>query len=224
MTSDDFPTFGRPTIATATSGSGALGGRLARRQAGDDLVEQLVDAVAVLGRDLERRLEAHPVELHGAAPAAAVVGLVDGEHDGPSKHVKALGNLLVARHQPLPRVQDEDDDVGVVQGLEPVLDDELVERVGGGAKQAAGVDQRERAVLPRRRRRQDVPRGARDGRHDGPARAGDAVEERGLADVGPADQHNCRPSFACGHENESIPNPGLHPRPGRDHLDRHLTP
>ena len=159
-----------------------------------------------------------------AAPAAAVVRLVDGEHDGPSKHVKTLGNLLVARHQAFPRVQDEDDDVGVLQGLEPVLDDELVERVRGGAKQAAGVHQRERAVLPRCRRGQDVPRGARDRGHDGAARPGDAVEERGFSDVGPPDEHDRRPPFACGHENESIPNPGLHPRPGRDHLDRHLTP
>ena len=57
LRSDDFPTLGRPTMATAVS-SGS--GRARRRRAGsrcDDLVEQVADAFAVLGRHLDHRLE-----------------------------------------------------------------------------------------------------------------------------------------------------------------------
>ena len=54
----------------------------------------------------------------------------------------------------------------------------------------AGIDQVERRPLPLGRQRIDVAGRPGHRGDDGAAGSGDAVEECGLSDVGPADQHN----------------------------------
>ena len=87
---------------------------LAPGQPRDDLVEQVAGAVAVERRERHRVAEAEPVELDRIEVAARVVDLVR-EHD----HRLARGaqdrrELLVARRDARPRVDDEEDEVGLV--------------------------------------------------------------------------------------------------------------
>ena len=60
LTSDDLPTFGRPTMATRVFDVLRRRGssRVPSGQRRDDLVEQIPDAVAVFGGNLDDRLEA----------------------------------------------------------------------------------------------------------------------------------------------------------------------
>ena len=157
LTSDDLPTLGRPTIATAVSGSGALGARLARAGSrAHDLVEQVADAVAVLGGDLDDRLEAEREELDRATRAPARSSVLLTARSPARRALRTrCGNLLVARHEPLAPVDDEaprrrrD-----VERPQPVLDDQFVQRIRSRAEHSAGIDEREAAVAPLGRRRQ----------------------------------------------------------------------
>ena len=71
FSSDDLPTFGRPTIAIAVSSDGVVPGLLAGRQLLHHLVEQVADPFAMLGGDLHDRLESELVELEDPAAGAS---------------------------------------------------------------------------------------------------------------------------------------------------------
>jgi hypothetical protein len=67
-----------------------------------------------------------------------------------------------------------------------------MERIFGRAEHAAGVEHQEISAAPRDRLLDEIARGARDRRHDRTARLRDPIEQRGLADVGSANQHDER--------------------------------
>jgi hypothetical protein len=142
----------------------------------------------MLGRYLDHRLDAEGVELIHPRASAFVIGLVDREQNGHAQRPEATRDLFVARHESLAPIDDEHDDVRAFQGFEPVMDDKLVKRVLGMAKEPARIDQREPALRPLGRRRQSVTGGARYRRDDRPACAGDAIEEGRLPDVGTTDE------------------------------------
>ncbi len=87
-----------------------------------------------------------------AGPRAPVVGLVGGENDGFPRRAKSLGNLFVARNESLACIEDEHEDIGGLERLQPMLDDQRVQWVGRRAEQSAGVHERECPVLPGRGR------------------------------------------------------------------------
>ena len=195
LTSDDLPALGRPTIATAVSSRSGSTSAVTRagasaRQPLDDLVHQLADALPVLGADLDDRVEAEPVQLERPAARAPIVGLVDRQDRRRRPRPDGGGNVLVAGHQPLAAVDDEHDEVRRPQRAPAALDHQLVQRILAGAEHPAGVGQLERPILASDRMRDDVPGGARDGRHDGAPGPGQPIEQRGLTDVGPADEHH----------------------------------
>ena len=192
LRSDDFPTLGRPTMATAVS-SGSDGRVPPGRQPLDDLVEQVAHALAVLGRHLDDRLEPELVELDRAAAGPLVVGLVDRHQDRDGGRSEPRGNLLVPRNEPLASIYNKNNDVGRFERAPAGQDDELVQRIGAGAEHAARIDQREDNSLPLSRLRDHVAGRPGDGGDDGPPGVRDPVEERGLSDVGTADQHDGRP-------------------------------
>ena len=70
------------------------------------------------------------------------------------------------------------------------FDYELVQRILDGAEHPAGIGELESEVLPDHGMGQHVAGGARNGRDDGPPGAGQTVEQRGLAHVGAADEHD----------------------------------
>ena len=131
LTSDDLPALGRPTIAIAVSAarrsrSGVVGRAPVRRRSLrsgsvceakllDDHLEQIADALAVLGADLDDGVEAQPIQLERAGAGAAVVGLVDREDDRHAGIARGLGDVLVAGDQALAAVDHEDDQIGGLQ-------------------------------------------------------------------------------------------------------------
>ena len=152
LSSDDLPTFGRPTIATAVSSGRrpALPASRARRASRATISSSRSPTpVAVLGGDLDDRLEPELIELDRPPARPLVVGLVDRHQHRHARPCRsARGDLLVAGHQPFPAVDDEHDDVRGVERPPAVLDDQLVQRILAGAEHPAGVDERERDSLP----------------------------------------------------------------------------
>ena len=130
------------------------------------------------------------IELERAGARAPIVGLVDGQD---RRHVRAAdrgGNVLVAGHQSFAAVDDEDDHVGGVDA--PAA---RARRPVGAADPARRQTSRRcrsaRTRGPARRPDGSARRGwSRDGRHDGAPRTGQPVEQRGLAHVGTADEHD----------------------------------
>ena len=156
----------------------------------DDRVEQIADARPVLGGDRDHGIETQRVELDEAGLRLAIVGLVHRDHDRPSALPHGRGDFLVAGHEPVPAVEHEDDEIGRRDRAMSLLQHELVQRILARAEHAAGVDDRDVRALPLGVRGDDVARGPGDRRDDGPAGAGQPIEERGLADIGPSDEHD----------------------------------
>ena len=80
-------------------------------------------------------------------------------------------------------VHQEQDDVGLARCGERLRADGALERVVHAHLDAAGVDEGERDAVPLRLMVRTVTRDAAHLVHDGVVRLGDAVDERGLADV-----------------------------------------
>ena len=93
---------------------------------------------------------------------------------------------MVAGHESLPSIDDEDEEIRRHDRAAPALEHELVQRILAGAEHAARINDIERHTAPLRLLRDHVTRRACDRRDDRAACAGDPVEQGGLADVGPA--------------------------------------
>ena len=116
LTSDDFPTFGRPTMAIRGSGSSAfcssvfLSGSRSMTSSSRSPI-----ALPVLCRNLHHRLEPELVEIERARLRAFVVSLVDGDDHRPALHANGLCDLVVSRHQPFAPIDDEHEHGGVLE-------------------------------------------------------------------------------------------------------------
>jgi hypothetical protein len=179
---------------------GRLG--LGDRQPAGHGVEQIADARSVLRRDRHDRVEAQRVELDHAGLRLAIVGLVDGDDHRPAALPDGRGDLFVAGHQTVLAVGDEHDQIGRRDRAMALLKDELVQRILAGAEHAAGVDDGDVRTLPFGLGGDDVAGGAGDRRDDGAPRPGDAIEQRRLADIRPADEDDGSISggFLAGHD------------------------
>jgi hypothetical protein len=158
------------------------------RKAFDDFVEQITNAVAMLGADFDNRVEPQAVNLERTRLCAPVVCLVHSEQHRNAGGARSRGDVLVTWDQAFSAVDDKHDDVGAGKRSPPALEHELVKRVCRRTEHAAGVRQFESEVLPHDGMRQHVTGRPWDGGHNRPARASQAIEEGGLANVGPANQ------------------------------------
>ena len=116
-----------------------------RRNTPDDLVEQVANALAVLGRDLDDRLEPELVELDRPPARPLVVGLVDRQQHRHLDAAQAGGDLLVAGTSPSRPSTTKTIRSAVCDGSLPLDHDQLMQRILARAEHAAGVDERERA-------------------------------------------------------------------------------
>ena len=135
----------------------------------------------------DRVAEPEPVELERLGLPPRVVDLVRDQEDRLARAAQDRGQLLVARSDPGPRVEDEEDEVGLGDRAARLLGDLLRQRRRVGDVHAAGVDEQEALAGPLA---DDLLAVARDaGRlvDDRLARAGQPVDERRLADVREAD-------------------------------------
>ena len=122
--------------------------------------------------------------------APFIVGLVDRENRGLVGLAHRFGDLAIARQKPLAPIDDEDEEVGRLDGAPAALQHERVKRILAGAEHPSRVDDIERHTTPLSRLRKHIagrPRDRRDNRATG---SGNAVEQRRLADVGTSDEHD----------------------------------
>ena len=137
-------------------------------------------------RDRVRLAETEIPQAGGLSLGALVIDLVGGQHDGLLGGAKDLDDLLVDIGDADGGIDDEQHGVGDLDRDLGLSRDALGETAGVGIP-AAGVDDGERTTVPDR---VVVDAVAGDSGHvfdDGFAAADDAVDERGLADVGSTD-------------------------------------
>ena len=158
----------------------------------------------MLAGDLEYRVEAEFVELTGRFSRPPDIGLVDGRDHRHVERTHLLDDLEVGGNQSLLPVKDDDDNIRLLQCFAAAIDDECVEGILAGAEEAPGVEQCELHLLPRRGMLDHIARRPGHGRDDRPARAGDAIEQRGLTDVRPSNEHD-KGQAAC--HGQSVPAP-----------------
>ena len=209
LTRVDLPTLGRPTMARRIGPVGrspsptSSGPRVLRRaparaaaagpggpSAATIASMQIAHAAPVLGRDREDLAEAELVEVgqRDLLLGAGGVHLVDRHEERLLGAAQQVGHRAVHVGEPLAAVHHQHDGgrlLGGQLGLAAHLAHELV---AGLRLEAAGVHHA-RPTCPPRSRRRSSGRGSRPGRScTMAAPAAHPVEERRLADVGPAHQ------------------------------------
>ena len=191
LKSDDLPTFGLPRIATRIA-SPETAGRDSPTSSSrsDDLVEQIAGARAVHTRDRQRVAEPEPVELERERFLRRVVDLVREHEHRLVRETEDRRELLVARRDARPRIDDEEDEVGLRHRDAGLVDDRAGNGVLARDIDAAGVDQQEPLAGPVADELLAVAGRAARLVDDRGARRGEAVDQRGLADVRVADDRD----------------------------------
>jgi hypothetical protein len=142
--------------------------------------------------DRIRLLPAERIKLRGIGLALGVVGLVDRDDDRLRRSSEERRGLLVGGRDAGNGVDEKEDDVGLADRQPGLLLDLELDRVGRVHLQAAGVDDDEAPAVPIGIAVHPVAGRAGTVLDDRLAAAHDAVEERRLADVGPADDGDHR--------------------------------
>ncbi len=183
-------------------------GKLRRRQLGHrgaiggvDRIEQPVHTIAEQRRDVVEPGKAEECELVadlGLDPLAPVlvevVPLVDRHHQSPPRLVDESADMAVLVRDVLPGIQDQDGHVAVLDRLQGLDHRKLLDRLEdlAATPQPGGVDQGVAPAAALEGHGDRVARGARlvEGNH--PLLAEQGVDQRGLADVRPADHRHPR--------------------------------
>src|SRR6266536_723868 len=165
---------------------GRAGGLL--RQRGEDGVEQVAGAAPVQRRHRLRLPQTQRPQHRRVRLLAGVVDLVGDEHDGLAAAAQHADRGLVVVERADRGVDHEEHDVCGMHGGLGLRGDRLGPLAGVGYP-AAGVDDLELAAGPQGVVGHPVAGHAGHVLHDGLPAPDDPVDERGLADVGPAD--NC---------------------------------
>ena len=155
-------------------------------------LHQRVHAVTMGGGNGHGHAQPQRMELGGSHRARDALALVDGQHHLAGRAAQLLGDLLVTGQQALTAVDHEDDHVGLDDGLAGLASHLFGHAGGGHGLEATGVDQHDTLAVERGRAIVPVTGETRDVGHQGVARARQAVEQGGLAHVGPPHQRNNR--------------------------------
>ena len=135
-----------------------------------------------------------PASTSSRSSTAHLVPLVQRHNGRAARDADALGQPLVLVRRPDGGVDDQDGDVGPLEGAQRPHGRVLLGAAVrlGRAAQAGGVDEAHRPVGRLDHRVDGVARRARHVVHDGALLAQELVEERRLAHVGPADDGDAR--------------------------------
>ena len=162
-------------------GHGGLG-----RQNIQDNVEEVAGAAPVEGGNRVGLAQAEAPQVGRVGLLHGRIHLVGRQDDRLLLRAQHLHDALVGCRHADRCVQDEDDGVGQVDGDLRLLGDGTIQALDVDLP-AAGVHEREVASGPLRGVGDAVARDARGVLDDGLAASQDSVDQRGLADVGPAD-------------------------------------
>ena len=156
------------------------------------LLHQRVHAVTMGSGNGHGHTQPQRMELGSGDRAGDALALVDGQHHLAGCTAQLLGDLLVTGQQALTAIDHEDDHVGLDDGLTGLTGHLFGHAGGGHGLEAAGVDQHDTLAVERSRAIVPVTGEARNVGHQGVARARQAVEQGGLAHVGPPHQRDNR--------------------------------
>ena len=157
---------------------------------GEERLEQVGDALAVLGGELDGVAEAERERFENALLAGAPLGLVGDEHDRRRRAAEPAGDLLVERDDPGARIEQEQRDVGLRNGGLGLLAHPAGKRGGVLVLVTGGVDDAEIEPDEVRVALAAVAGDAGGVVDERELLADEAVEERRLADVGTADDRD----------------------------------
>jgi len=130
------------------------------------------------------------MKLRERSAGAMVICFVHSKKRGSVGSTDSARDLLIARHDTLATVNDEDEEVCIGNCTLPAIEYQLVERILTRAEHAAGIGELETYALPLDRLRDHVTRRSRSGCDDRAARLGQTIEQRRFADVRSSDEHD----------------------------------
>ena len=165
-----------------------------------DSVEKFADAPAVLGADGEKFCNAKLAEVLGLGSERVGFNLVDGEKDGLAAALQQAGQVVVRARQLSADVDNHDERSGFIErdfGLAVNFGGDELRIVGNDA---AGVDEAIAAAGPFIFAVDAVAGDAGLIADDRSPTPGEAIEERGFADVGAADDSNERQRGRAGRD------------------------
>src|SRR5581483_4726136 len=163
-----------------------LAGRLDWKPS-NDLIQQVSGTQPVQRRQTQRLSQAELIELDGAEKLVLIVSLVGYEDHGFGGAPQPFGHVCVGLAHAGARIDHENDDVGLIHGLLGLLFDHGRKVVGVVGSDTARIDDRERSPRPFGLTVDAIARGTGHILDDGLTLADQAVEQRRLADVRPAD-------------------------------------
>src|SRR6266478_9881900 len=149
-------------------------------------IEEIVDAGAVLGRDRED-WNADAMENAGVGFLRHGVDFVDGNHKRFAGRTQEPRQFFVEGRQASLAVYNQDEERGLLDRHMRLAQDFLRDQGLVVGDDAASIDNLQRPAAPLCLAVNPVARDARLVGDNGAARAGQTVEERGLAHVGAAD-------------------------------------
>src|SRR5829696_8496606 len=159
---------------------------------GQERVEELAEALAVLGRERHRLSEPQGERVVGAGRPGAALGFVGDEHHRLAGAAHELDEGLIRRQHPGARVHQEEDDVRLGDRRLCLVAHAGEERALLGLLEAGGVDDAEAQGAEPRVALAAVAGDARAVVDERELLADEAVEQGRLADVRPADDGNGR--------------------------------
>ena len=206
LISVDLPTFGRPATArriglsAPSSSSGSASGSGSPSNAASIRLRMPCPCAAEIGCGSPMP---EFVELGQARRIAHALGLVHRQQHAPCRAAQVARDVVVLRAQAAARVEHEDHHIGLGHRLARLLGHLAQHAVGGVGLEAAGVDDDELAPVDLGVAVVAVARQAGKVGDDGVAAVRQPVEQRGLADVGPADDGQDR--LHCGRKANNPP-------------------
>ena len=201
LISVDLPTLGRPATASRIGASASICSELNSASPASGSSAELVaercrqcrlgerdDALSVRRRDRVRRAEAELVDLAQQRRFGHAFGLVGSDQNLLPRAAQVTRDVVVVGRDAGAQIDDEDDRVGLGDGLLG-LARHLAHDAGRVlGLEAAGIDDDELVPADLRVAVVAIARQAGEVGDDRVARLGQAIEERRLADVRPADQ------------------------------------
>src|SRR5215475_9831613 len=148
---------------------------------------QVAQAFAVLGRDRDRLAQPQSMRLGQPLLAGAALAFIGDQDYLAGPLAQPGGKALVERQYARARIDQEQHDVGTVDGTLGEATHARLQRLAAGRLPARGIEQREGKIAQLRRGLAHVAGHARRVVDDGAAATDQTVEQRRLADIGPAD-------------------------------------
>ncbi len=118
------------------------------RQLLENRIEEIPDAIAMLGGNLVDRIEPELIELEHTVARSSIVGLVDGEQRGFARLADHLGDFLVAGHQTFASIRHEHKEIGLSDGATSALEHKGMQRILARAEHTSGICDLEVGAAP----------------------------------------------------------------------------